>query len=48
MRGDAEQAARWRAEIAPVSNEHRSQVDDFFRRYPKTQNLIATAEGQRK
>ncbi len=44
LRGDAVEAARWQAEIARVSGEHRSQVDDFFRRHPETEGLIAAAE----
>jgi hypothetical protein len=42
--GDAEASAHWRAEIARVSNEHREQVDDFFRQHPEVETLISTAE----
>jgi len=42
--GDSAEGARWRSEIGQVSNEHREQVDDFFRQHPEVQPLIATAE----
>jgi hypothetical protein len=42
--GDAEASARWRAEIKRVSDEHREQVDEFFRRHPEVKTLISTAE----
>jgi hypothetical protein len=45
--GDSAASARWRAEIARVHNEHREQVDSFFRQHPKVQQLIATAERSR-
>ncbi len=42
--GDSEEAARLHAEIKLVSNEHREQVDSFFRRHPEVDALITTAE----
>jgi hypothetical protein len=44
LRGDADESARWRAEIARVSNEHREQVDSFFQQHPEVEQLISTAE----
>jgi hypothetical protein len=43
LRGDADESARWRAEIARVSNEHREQVDSFFQQHPEVEQLISTA-----
>jgi hypothetical protein len=43
LRGDADESARWRAEIARVSNEHRAQVDSFFQQHPEVEQLISTA-----
>ncbi len=42
--GDAEASARWRAEIKRVSDDHREQVDEFFRQHPEVKTLISTAE----
>lgn len=44
LRGDADESAHWRAEVARVSNEHREQVDSFFQRHPEVEELISTAE----
>jgi hypothetical protein len=44
--GDADETARWRAEIARVSNEHREEIDSFFRRHPEAHVLISTAGEQ--
>jgi hypothetical protein len=41
-RGDADDAARWRAEVKRVSDEHRKEVDNFFRLHPEVETLIAT------
>jgi hypothetical protein len=45
-KGDAAEAARSRAEIARVSDEHREQVDDFFRRHPEVDELVATVDDE--
>jgi len=43
FRGDADESARCRAEIARVSNEHREQVDSFFRQHSEVEQLMSTA-----
>ena len=43
LRGDADESARWRAEIARVSNDHREQVDSFFQQHREVEQLISTA-----
>ena len=43
LRGDTDESAHWRAEIARVFNEHREQVDSFFQQHPEVEQLISTA-----
>lgn len=44
LRGNADESARWRDEIARLSDEHREQVDHFFGQHPEVNTLIATVE----
>lgn len=43
MTGDAEQAAKMRAAISRISDDHRDQVDHFFREHPGLDAVQATA-----